>query len=369
MKILMINAVCGITSTGRICVELADKFAADGHEVKIAYGRIKDVPEQYRHYAHLIGSDFSVKLHGLKTRFLDGHGFGSKLATRRFLRWAEEYKPDLVWLHNLHGYYINIEMLFRWIKMHPEMQVKWTLHDCWALTGHCSFFSYIKCDKWKTNCHSCPQKKAYPASMADRSKQNYLRKKAAFTGVENLSLITPSHWLANLVRESYLKDYPVEVVYNTINNEIFRPTPGEFRRQNHLDNKIIVLGVASTWEPRKGLNDFYSLRAMLDDRYAIVLVGLTDKQIQQLPEGILGIRRTNSPRELAEIYTAADVFVNPSREETFGMTTVEAKACGTEAIVYRGTACEEIVGKMGGIAVEQNVDALCEAIHAVTACK
>lgn len=367
MKILMINAVCGIGSTGRICTDLAQKFSTEGHEVKIAYGRIKEVPEQFRHFAHLIGGDMEVKLHGLKTRFLDGHGFGSRAATRAFLRWAEDFAPDMVWLHNLHGYYINVEMLFSWIKKHPEMQVKWTLHDCWAFTGHCSHFAFVGCDKWKTHCAACPQKDRYPASFIDRSKSNFRRKKAAFTGVGNMTILTPSHWLADLARQSFLGCYPVEVMYNTINEEIFKPTPGDFRQRHHLEDKKMVLGVASNWDDRKGLLDFYALRDMLDDSYAIVLVGLTEKQLTELPQGILGIKRTNSPQELAEIYTAADVFVNPSREESFGMTTIEAKACGTEAIVYKNTACEEIVGKMGGIAVEQNVEALCEAIRRVTA--
>lgn len=366
MKILIINSICGIRSTGRLCAELADRFAAEGHEVKIAYGRMDDVPERWLHYAHKIGGSMDVKLHGLKTRLLDRHGFGSKAATRAFLKWAEEYGPDLLWLHNLHGYYIHVEMLFDWIKKHPQMQVRWTLHDCWAFTGHCSHFSYVGCDRWKTACFSCPQKKSYPASYIDNSKSNYLRKKAAFTGVKNLTLITPSQWLADLTRQSFLGCYPVEVQHNTINPEVFKPTESDFRQRAGLQNQIIVLGVASYWNERKGLDDFLTLRTLLDSRYTIVLVGLSEKQIAALPAGMLGIRHTNSPQELAEIYTAADVFVNPSREETFGLTAVEARACGTEAIVYKGTACEEITNQLGGVAVEQDVKALYRAILAVT---
>lgn len=366
MKVLMINAVCGIGSTGRICTDIAQELSSQGHEVKIAYGRIKEVPEPFKKYAILIGNDLGVKLHALRTRLTDGHGFGSKSATKAFLQWAEDYQPDLLWLHNLHGYYLNIEMLFDWIKKHPKMEVKWTLHDCWAFTGHCAFFSFAKCGQWENGCTACVQKSGYPSSFVDRCKTNFQRKKAAFTGVNNMRLIVPSYWLANLVGKSFLKDYPVEVCYNTINKNVFKPTPGDFRQRYHLENKKIVLGVASTWDRRKGLEDFCTLRSLLDESYAIVLVGLSEKQIKNLPDGILGIKRTNSPAELAQIYTAADVFVNPSREETFGMTTIEAKACGTEAIVYQDTACEEIVNKLGGIAVPADVQSLYDAVMAVT---
>ena len=200
MKVLLINAVCGTGSTGRICAELARDYECSGHTVKIAYGRDGFVPEDCRRFAVRIGADLDVRLHGALTRLTDRHGFGSTAATRRFLRWAEEFDPDVLWLHNLHGYYINIELLFRWIKTRPQMQVKWTLHDCWAMTGHCAFFSFARCDRWKTGCHDCPQKSAYPASfLLDGSRRNYEDKRRLFTGIPNLTLITPSHWLARLV--------------------------------------------------------------------------------------------------------------------------------------------------------------------------
>jgi len=367
MKILMINSVCGIRSTGRICTDLAERFAAEGHEVRIAYGRMGDVPDKCLPYAHQIGGSLSVRLHGLKTRLLDRHGFGSKAATRAFLKWAEDYRPDLLWLQNLHGYYINVEMLFDWIKKHPEMQVKWTLHDCWAFTGHCSHFSYVGCEKWKTQCASCPQKAQYPASCLDNSQNNFQRKMAAFTGVQNMTLITPSQWLADLTKQSFLGCYPVEVQYNTINRDIFKPTPGNFREQYGLQQQIIILGVASYWNDRKGLQDFESLRTMLDSRYAIVLVGLSERQIAALPEGMLGIRHTNSPQELAEIYTAADVFVNPTMEDTMPMVNLEALACGTPVVTFRTGGCPEAVNADTGTVVEQaDVDGLREAIRRIT---
>ena len=327
MKVLFINSVCGIGSTGRICTDLAQKFEEQGHEVRIAYGRKGTVPEQFQKYAVRIGTDFDCKMHAIQTRLFDTHGFGSKHATKEFLKWAEEYKPDLLWLHNLHGYYINVEMLLDWIKKHPEMQVKWTLHDCWAFTGHCSY---------------CSQLRRYPACFAMSSvSKNFERKRRAFTGVKNMTLITPSKWLADLTRQSFLKEYPVEVHYNTIDTNIFKPTPSDFRERYGLQDKIIVLGVANVWEDRKGLFDFYKLAEMLDDRYVIVLVGLSEKQIKDLPKNIKGIQRTNSPQELAAIYTAADVFVNPTYEDNYPTVNLEAEACGTKVITYDTGGCKE----------------------------
>lgn len=364
MKILFVNSVCGIGSTGRICCDLADQLTAQGHECRIAYGRDGTVPEKYRHYGVRIGSGLSVRLHGIRARLLDDQGCGSRAATMKFLKWAEEFAPDLLWLHNIHGYYLNYPMLFDWIRAHPDMQVRWTLHDCWAFTGHCVHFTAVGCDKWKTGCESCPNKKDYPASLLrDNSRANYERKKAAFTGLPHMTLITPSGWLADLVRQSFLREYPVEVHDNPVDRDIFKPTPGDFRERYGLEDQKIVLGVASTWDERKGLSEFCRLAEMLGRGYRVVLVGLNEKQIRGLPAEMLGIERTNSPEELAEIYTAADVFANLSLEETFGMTTVESLYCGTPAVVYQGTACAEIAERYGGIAVPRGLEHVYAAVR------
>lgn len=401
MKVLLINSVCGIGSTGRICTDLAQQFEKDGHEVKIAYGRENFVPDQFQKYAVRIGSDLDVKLHGIRTRVLDEHGFGSVNATKKFLKWADTYEPDLLWLHNIHGYYINVELLFEWIKSRPDMQVKWTLHDCWAFTGHCTHFSVAKCEQWKTLCQKCPEKDRYPASkLKDNCRKNYVRKCQAFTGVKNMKLITPSKWLADLVKQSFLKEYPVEVCYNTIDKTIFKPTPSDFRKRYGLQEKMIILGVASTWSDRKGLNDFYRLAELLDERYAIVLVGLSEKQSQELSQkmqeveqetkekiifensvseenfiykkhgiviepGVLNLYRavtnlkkedcsvkvgktkivcipkTSSSLKLAMLYSMADVFVNPTYEDNYPTVNLEAKACGTKVITYNTGGCAE----------------------------
>ena len=354
MRVLIINSVCGFGSTGRICAQLADEFSADGHEVRIAYGRMDNVPEKYRSIAVRIGTQMDMRLHGIATRLFDAHGFGSKGATRRFLAWAEEYKPDLVWLHNLHGYYINVEMLFVWLKKHPEMQVRWTLHDCWAFTGHCAYFSMAGCNQWATHCAKCIKKREYPAScLLDKCNQNFDRKRAAFTGIKNMTIITPSQWLADLVKRSFLKEYDVEVVYNTIDTSIFKPRPSDFRKKNDLEDKFVLLGVANIWDKRKGFSDFLKLAEMLDERFKIVLVGLSEAQIQSLPANILGIRRTANAIELAEIYTAADVFFNPTYEDNYPTVNLEAEACGTTVISYDTGGCRETLSRQESFTVPQ----------------
>lgn len=366
MKVLMINSVCGIRSTGRICTDLAQALENEGCEVRIAWGR-EAVPEPFQKYAVRIGSDRSVYLDALQTRIFDSAGLNSRSVTKRFLRWADEYDPDVLWLHNLHGYYINVELLFAWIKSRPRLQVRWTLHDCWAFTGHCCHFSVIRCSLWKTHCADCPQKKSYPVSiLANRAKRNYDRKRSAFCGVTNMTLITPSQWLADLVKQSFLRDYPVVVQYNTVDQTVFKPTPSNFRQRHGLQNQKIILGVASTWDEKKGLDAFIKLAGMLENSDSIVLVGLSQKQIRKLPGNILGLPRTNSMTELAEIYSAADVYVSLSREETFGMTTLEAASCGTPVIVLKGTACEEVGQRYGWAAVEYDLPKILSRIRDLT---
>lgn len=363
MKVLMINSVCGIGSTGKICTDIAASLEKEGHEVKIAYGRDGYVPDQFKKYAVRIGTDLDCKVHALETRLFDMHGFGSKRATKKFLKWADSYKPDLLWLHNLHGYYINVELLFKWIKKYPEMEVKWTLHDCWAFTGHCSHFSKVKCNQWKEQCQDCVQLRRYPSCIGiSNVKDNFERKRNAFIGVKKMTIITPSQWMANLVKQSFLSKYPILVYYNVVNKEVFKITPGNFKVKYGIQDKFLILGVASVWDDRKGLFDFYHLASMLDNKYVVVMVGLNDIQMKDLPENIIGIPRTNSTTELAEIYTAADVFVNLSVEETFGMTCLEAKECGTPSIVYEDTACAEIAEKFGYTVVSQDV---CEVYKAI----
>ena len=363
MKALLINSVCGVGSTGRICVDIAHELECSGYQVKIAYGRDSRVPKNAQKYAVRIGNDACVKIDVLRTRFFDCAGFGLERETDAFLKWADEYKPDLIWLHNIHGYYINVERLFNWLKQKNNIEIRWTLHDCWAFTGHCTYFTMCGCNRWIDGCFKCPQKRNYPASyLIDASERNYKKKRELFTGVTNMELITPSKWLADLVKQSYLKDYPVVVSYNKIDKQVFKPTLSDFRMRYGINNEYVILGVASPWDERKGMKDFFYLLENIRDA-VIVLVGLTEKQIENLPKGIIGITRTNNAQELAEIYTAADVFVNPTYEDNYPTVNLEAEACGTPVVTYLTGGSPETLHMIESCAVETGN--LIELAHAV----
>lgn len=366
MKILQVNAVCGRGSTGRIAADLADILKTNGHECRIAYGR-DTPPESCREIAVRIGNNWDVRLHGVATRLLDTHGFGSKWATARFLEWTRSYNPDLVHLHNIHGYYLNIGMVFDYLKRVGK-PVIWTLHDCWSFTGHCAHYTAVGCGRWETaSCTGdCPQLGQYPKCIGKgNSAGNFQRKRTAFLGVPNLTLVTPSRWLAGEVRRSFLGEYPVEVIPNGIDLEQFKPTPGDFRKRHGLEGKRVLLGVSNGWGDRKGLPDFLELAGQLDPGSHIVLVGLSRQQLKGLPPNVLGLTRTSSVRELTEIYTMADVFVNPTQEDTFPTVNLEALACGTPVITYQIGGAAEMIDSTCGIAVKPGVQNVLDILDKV----
>ena len=346
MRILIIDSVCGIGSTGRLYKKAADRFTKEGHVVKIAYGRESYVPDNCRKYAVRIGNWLDVRWHALMTRLFDFHAFGpvSVRATRKFLSWAEDYDPDFLWLNSIHGYYINAELLFGWIKSRPKMRVEWTQHDCWAFTGHCSHFLLANCERWRVGCENCPEKREYPMCVGfSGAKRNWLKKKAAFTGVANMTLVSPSRWLANLVKQSFLNEYNVKVIPNTIDGTVFKPVKSSVRDKLGIGRRVMVLGVASEWDRRKGYDDFLALRQLLNDQYVIVMVGLQKSQIRELPRGVIGISRTNNANELAELYTATDWFFNPTHEDTYPTVNLEAKSCGCRIATYDTGGAKETI--------------------------
>ena len=363
MKILQINSFCGAGSTGRIAAGLSQSLRAASHECLIAYGR-DSAPAGIP--AFRIGTKADNYLHALRSRIFDDQGFGSVRATRGLIAKIEEYGPDLIHLHNLHGYYLNLEILFDYLSSAGK-SVVWTLHDCWAFTGHCAYFDYVGCEKWKTGCGRCPQKNRYPASrLADRSKRNYERKKRLFTSVGRMTIVTPSQWLADLAGQSFLSRFPTQVIQNGIDLQAFQPTDSDFRDRHRLREKFIVLGVANVWDERKGLDYFAELSKILNSGCKIVLVGVTEKQRKSLPGSILCIPRTDSIKELAEIYTAADVFVNPTLEEVFGLVNVEALACGTPVVTFDTGGSPEAIDESCGLVVKkENLKALCAAVEQV----
>lgn len=355
MKVLQINSVCGVGSTGRIATDLYKVLEEHGHKCKIAYGR-GNAPEDIDTIK--IGTNFDNYLHVFKTRMFDEHGFGSVDATKKFIEEVKKYDPDIIHLHNIHGYYINIEILFEYLR-EANKPVIWTLHDCWAFTGHCAYFDFVGCDKWKYGCEKCPQKSAYPTSKTkDNSKLNYEKKKKIFTSINNMTIVTPSNWLANLVKESFLGEYNVEVINNGIDLDVFKPTESDFRKKYNLQDKFIILGVASDWSERKGLKYFIELEKTLSEQYKIVIVGVNKKQKDNLSKNIISITRTNNPKELAEIYTAADLFVNPTLEDNYPTTNLESIACGTPVVTFEtGGSVESVDSKVGRI-VKKEADSL-----------
>ena len=299
----------------------------------------------------------------IQTRFGGRDGFYSKAATKRLLRRLDEIKPDIVHLHNLHGYFINVEMLFNWLAR-SDCKVIWTLHDCWAFTGHCAHFTYVKCAQWRRHCaydKPCPQLDTYPKTFSKTSVAwNFEQKKRLFTMLspERVQLITPSQWLADLVKESFLSKYEVVVKHNTVDLSAFKTTPSDFRQRYGLEEKFIILGVANTWTERKGFEDFLQLSGDLDDKFAIVMVGLTDSQIKQMPTNVVALGRTESKEQLAEIYTAADVFFNPTKEDNYPTVNLEAEACGTPVVTYDTGGCKETIGRTDSTAVDTYLNSI-----------
>lgn len=363
MKVLQINSFFSSGGPPRIVKGIYDTLLNNGHTCVLAACREK--PTEGMNVIK-IGGYLNEYIHAINSRFFDSEGRSSKTATKNLLKEIENQKPDILHLHNLHGYCINYEILFEYIKK-SNIPVVWTLHDCWVFTGHCAHFDYIGCEKWKTGCYECPQKNRYPKSLlVDKSKRNYERKKYSFSEVNNLTIVSPSRWLGKLAEESFLNEYPVKVIHNGINLDIFKPTASNFRERHRLKDKFIILGVAENWGERKGFNYFIELSKRLNDSYQIIMVGLSDKQKKELPNTIIGVNRTDSIKKLLEFYTLANVFVNPTLEDNFPTTNLEALACGTPVITFNTGGSIESVNDTCGLIVEKgNSDELYRAIRKI----
>ena len=351
MKIVEINS-CNFGSTGKIMTDIAANAGRAGHCVTVCWPASRDnAKRDYSGEKIVIGGRISRNIHLTLARITGYNGCFSVIATRRFLRKLDALSPDVMHFHNLHNCYINLPMLFRYVKKRG-IPVVWTLHDCWAFTGQCAYFSEAGCTKWETACSECKRIREYPEADCDRTKTMFRLKKKWFTGVKNLTVVTPSEWLAGLVGRSFLRGYPVRVIHNGIDLSVFRPTPSDFREKHGIpENVKIVLGVAFGWEERKGLDVFVSLASRLEpDKYRIVLVGTDEKVEKELPDGIIPGRRTHSREELAAIYTAADVFVNPTREDNYPTVNMEAEACGTPVVTFRtGGSPENVFTGYGAV--------------------
>lgn len=341
MKVLFINTVYGKGSTGRIIKDLGETLINNGHEFCVAFGRGDDVSEVK---AYRIGSKKDYMLHALLSRATDRAGFYSASATKDLIGFIKDYNPDIIHLHNLHGYYVNVKILFEYLKNDFKGKIIWTLHDCWAFTGHCTYFTFAQCDRWQKACYSCPEKKAYPKSMLlDNSEKNFQEKKALFSGVSDLTVVTVSDWLKGETEKSFLGQYSVKRIYNGIDLEKFSPCESDVREKYNCANKKLILCVSDGWDERKGFSKLIETAKKSPEDWIYIVVGLDKEQIPQMPENVTGIERTWNQQELIELYSAADVFFNPSVEETFGLVTAEAMACGTPVIVMNSTASPELI--------------------------
>ena len=356
MKILHINSVYGIRSTGRIVKELHNASLNHAWESHVIYGRIQQSVDPHIHY---IGNRSQVIYEMAKTALFGHHAMGSFYWTKQMIQWMDDFKPDIIHLHNIHGYYLNVEMLFEYLKK-TDVQLVWTLHDCWSYTGHCAYYSFLQCDKWKDECHHCPALRSYPYSIiTDRSKLNYREKQSFFTGMKNCTLVTPSKWLKDEIGFSFLKDYPVEVIPNGIDLETFKP------REVSKNLCYTILAVANIWEERKGLKYCLELAECLSEDEQLVIIGLNAIQLKGLPKNIIGIKRTESMNELVEWYNRADVFINPTLEDNFPTTKLEALACGTPIVTFATGGSVESINDQTGLVVETNTQALYKGIQGI----
>lgn len=352
MRVAQINATCGAGSTGKIALEISKLLTERGIDNRIYYASGKsDYPLGVKY-----ASDKYIKLQALKSRIFGNYGFNSKSATKKLIKHLEDFKPDIIQLHNLHGHNVHLGMLLNYIREN-KIKTYWDFHDCWTFTGYCPYYEMIGCERWKTKCEKCPQKSTY-SWFFDKSTWLYEEKKRLSQGLD-LTIIGPSDWTSKQAKTSFFGTYPVVTIKNGINLEVFKPTEGDFRKKYGLENKKIVLGVAFDWGVRKGLDVFLEIAKRLPSDYQIVLVGTNDEIDKRLPENIISIHRTANQRELAEIYTASDVYINPTRDEVLGLVNIEALACGTPVVTFRAGGSPECVDENCGSVVEiDDIDSL-----------
>lgn len=354
--LLQINVTANWGSTGKIAEQIGQCAIAHGWDSYIAYGRWYN-PSQ----SHLIkiGNKLDMYQHYAEQRILDNEGLCSRRATKEFIKRINEIKPDVIQLHNIHDHYLNYRLLFEYLNK-TDIKVVWTFHDCWAFTGHCFHFITKGCERWKSGCFDCPLQHEYPKTFFDRSRKNYTMKKNLFGANNNLTIIACSEWIANFVRQSFLKDKPIYVINNGVDLNVFKGSEslGTNKKSFH------VLAVSNVWNKDKGFGDILKLREILSNEYEITIVGVTKQQLNSLPQGIVGIERTQNVQELVALYSKADVFINPTYADNFPTVNLEALACGTPVITYRTGGSPEALDEKTGVVVEQgDINGLAVAIQ------
>lgn len=359
-KLLQIGSSLNCGAPGKIAEQIGLLAMTRGWDVYMAHGVRHSNPSQLKTIPMV--TPHEERVHALYSMLFDRHGLGPDGKTKELVAWIKDNRPDIIHLHNIHGYFLNYETLFSYL-ISTNIPIVWTFHDFWPITGHCAHFDYNECNKWKTLCYDCKFHKEYPFSLIDQARRNYTLKKEKFTHLENVVLVPVSRWVGSLLSQSFLKEYPIHLIYNGVDTKVFRPITSDVRSRLGLDGKFVLIGVASPWSLMKGWDDYMNLRQKLPDEYTIVMVGLSKKQKEKLPQGIVGIERTQNQEELAAYYSMADVTLNLSYQETFGMTTVEGMACGTPGIVYNKTASPELVtAETGSIVEAGNINHVVNAI-------
>lgn len=355
MRVLQINSVFGVGSTGIICRDLSEYLDRCGLASTTLYGRWPEQPGSV--HAQFFGNRLSTYSHVLMTRLFDRHGLNSVGNTKRCIRMIEAFRPDIIHLHNIHGYFLHVGRLFDFLKAY-DRPVVWTFHDCWSFTGHCPYFTNSGCEKWRTGCSDCPSLAEYPRSwLIDRSAKNYAEKRQWFTGLKNLTVVTPSDWLAGLVRDSFLKDYPVRTILNGIQTRTFEPCPNAELRQTLLKGKShLLLAVAGKWDERKNLTDVIRVAESCRDRASVVVIGEIQPGQPAVPDWMTHMPRTENRRYLAELFSSADLFLNPTLEDNYPTVNLEAVACGLPVLTYRTGGSPEAMHGYGQV-IESNTPA------------
>lgn len=366
MTVLEINSM-PVGSTGKIMFDIGSLAKKNKINVFYAFPEFDaPIPDNHIEDSYVIGNKAEIMISHVLGRVTGYNDCFSYFSTKQLLKHIEKINPDIIHMHNLHNCYLNLELLFTYVKQH-DIKIVWTLHDCWSFTGGCPHFTLIGCEKWKTECYQCPQLSRYPKSYRDKSKQLFRIKRKNFTDIKHLTIVTPSHWLANMVNQSFLKNYPVKVIHNGIDLNIFHANSQNIHNELCEKNQILILGVAFRWDERKGLNTFIELSKMLDKKYQILLLGIDENTRKNLPENIKTIQKITDQYKLAQYYSAADIFINPTLEDNYPTTNLEAIACGTPVITYdTGGSPESVTADVGKVVEQNNTIGLCEAIDSVS---
>jgi len=364
MKIVQINAVHTIRSTGRQVVELCDFYRSKNHECTIAFSIGEKIENTYK-----IGNSIDRRIHAFLSRLFGNQGYYSKRSTKKFINFLKTYKPDIVHLNNLHANYINLKLLLNYLACH-DIPTVITLHDCWFYTGKCTHYTLKSCYRWKKSCGNCPQLKTDNVSwIFDRTSKTLNDKKKLINNIPRLAVVGVSRWITSEARQSILKDATfITNVYNWIDLNVFRSVKSNnSQKYPNLENKYILIGVASSWGVSKGLDVFLKLSDELSEDEVILLVGNLPKSTK-LNDRILNIKEIDDVQELVKLYSMSDVFVNLSTEESFGKVTVEALACGLPVITNNHTANPEIINERCGIILNDiKVDKILEALKIIRA--